>query len=196
MERNSNKWLKKLILLLLLFVGLGASVTAGAYWASTFTAASPIEDATGDLTVTIGEGESYELQTTLAFGTQSGDTTLPLVPTNYAVSGSSTDTREININGVWSVVPEGEYTLESATGKLSAVINSSSIAGVDPADFALMFTVTVQTNNVNIAFGSSEQIVVKVVFHTEPASKALYDLVANGTLTINITLSVVADVVE
>ncbi len=117
MERNSNKGLKKLILLLLLFVGLGASVTAGAYWASTFTAASPIEDATGDLTVTIGEGESYELQTTLAFGTQSGDTTLPLVPTNYAVSGSSTDTREININGVWSVVPEGEYTLESATGK-------------------------------------------------------------------------------
>ena len=37
MEKNSNKGLKKLVLLLLLFVGLGASVTAGAYWASSFT---------------------------------------------------------------------------------------------------------------------------------------------------------------
>ena len=42
-------------------------------------------------------------------------------------------------------------------------------------------------------FGSSQQIVVSVVFHTEPANKDLYDKVANGTLTINITLSVVAN---
>ncbi|MDD2575003.1 MAG: hypothetical protein PHD47_00885 [Acholeplasmataceae bacterium] len=192
MEKKSNKGLKKLVLLLLLFIGLGASVTAGAYWASSFTAASPT-DATGNLTVTIGEGDAYELQTTLAFGTQSDDTALELVPTAYKDGVSSTDTRLISIDGVWAVVPEGEYTLASATGTLSGVITGYSLGSLSEAEIDEMFSISITTNEVAIEFGSSQEVVVTVVFHTEPATKALYDVVANGTLTINITLSVVAD---
>ena len=64
MEKNSNKGLKKLVLLLLLFVGLGASVTAGAYWASSFTVNTP-EVAEGTVTVEVGEGKTVEVITEL-----------------------------------------------------------------------------------------------------------------------------------
>jgi len=192
MEKNSNKGLKKLVLLLLLFVGLGASVTAGAYWAS-ITAKNPT-DATGDLTVNIGEGKEISFDTTLAF-TNEYDGVLPLVPSGYVVPEVTTNRREITITASWTTAPTGGYTITSATGTLNAVINSSSIEGVSSEDIKAMFDFSI-TTGVTINIGESEDIVVTVVFTNEPADKALYDLVAKGTLTINITLSVVAGDVD
>ena len=199
MEKNSNKGLKKLVLLLLLFVGLGASVTAGAYWASSFTVKAP-DNATGDLTVSIGKGGVVELETTLTLGTQVNDRVLPLVPTLYKDNVTTTDTREITITGNWVVASgvNSEYTsgLGTVNGTLNAGIGENysllgkTLTDDEQAEINGMFTVTVTTIDVPITIGGSANIVVTVVFHTEPSSLALYKKVAEGQLIITITLSV------
>ncbi|MCK9493495.1 MAG: hypothetical protein M0Q00_03895 [Acholeplasmataceae bacterium] len=201
MEKNSNKGLKKLVLLLLLFVGLGASVTAGAYWASSFTAA----DATnpnGELTVTIGKGGVVELETKLDLGTQENDGVLPLVPSDHIVPGT-TDRRVITIRADWAVAPgvNSEYTtgLGTVSGTLNAEIGTNyslfgkELTSAEQTAINEMFTVEVTTIDVPITIGGSSYIEVTIIFENEPTTKAFYDLVAEGQLIITITLSVVTN---
>lgn len=194
MEKKSNKGLKKLVLLLLLFIGLGASVTAGAYWASTVTATLPTA-ADGVLTVNIGEGAAYEFATTLSLD-QIANGDLPLVPHGRVEAGISTDTREITFTANWVVAENDKQYIDglaSKAGQLNATIDSYSFEDLDDmTEINKMFSITI-TESALIEVGASAEIVVTVYFKAEPESKELYDLVANKELTINITLSVVAD---
>ena len=187
MEKNSNKGLKKLVLLLLLFVGLGASVTAGAYWASSFTVTAPAE-ATGTVEVEVGEGQAIAVSTSLSAAT-SGDTKV-LVPAGFVVDeNNQTATKSFTVTASWAMVATNGIELEdiNQNGVISA--GDVVITGVSETDAAL-FTVTVTpASSGTIVLGGTNLIKVTVTMN-EPIDKAQYDRVANAEITITFPLNI------
>lgn len=196
MERNSNKGLKKLVLLLLLFVGLGASVTAGAYWASSFTLTLP-DEATGTVTVEVGEGGVVIVTTALTPEITGDDD--KLIPSTMTPGEGETNTKSFEVAATWSTETAGTVGIvQSGTISISAVISAVSKTDVsytgedDPflaADKAL-FTVTVTPESGTIQLGQEHTFTVTVTM-TEPANEAQYDRVANANITITFKLEVV-----
>ena len=189
MEKNQNKkGLKKIILLLLLFVGLGASITAGAYWVSyeTYTIPAP-SSIDGTYTVNIGQGEPVPVTTTLAAFGSNGETK-KLVPTGYVVdSNSQTDSVSFNITVSWDrdAAFDTSYT---GTGNL--VASTLSLENTAGDDLEELFTVTYSVATNPFALGSDTVVTIKVVFTQEPADLTEYNKVANQDLSLTVQFAV------
>jgi len=194
MERNSNKGLKKLVLLLLLFVGLGASVTAGAYWASNFSVTLPGES-TGTVTVKVGVGQEITVSTSLSAAT-SGDTKV-LVPAGFVVDeANQTATKSFTVTASWTMGATDGFDEDDVTQNYKIVVG----------DYVIKYTGT-ETSldqdaydlfSVDIAFTVSEAIelggenIIRVtVTMAEPDNVEIYNKVADKDITITFSLNVV-----
>ncbi len=169
---------KKLVITLLVLLAFVVSGFTYAYWASSITVGA-IDDQ--DAVITIGAGEA--VSTTAAVGTIGVDNE-DLVPTDYVVSVGD-DTAVITIPVTWN-------SEDGASGALGTLVASSpvlSATGLLEAELNAMFNVTITTNNVSIANGATQSVVITVVFANEPATKALYDaLQAAGEITLTVSL--------
>ena len=195
MDKNSNKELKKLVLLLLLFVGLGASVTAGAYWASSFTVNAPAAQATGTVNVTIGQGETITVSTNLnAVTAEAGDTDV-LIPNTITAGDGETHTKSFTVTATWSTETTGTVGIVQS-GTISVVEDSVVIEGLSSADseslnaVKALFIVTITPESGTIQLGQEPTFTVTVTM-TEPANKAQYEIVKNANITITFKLKVV-----
>jgi len=184
---------RNLVLVLLVLFALAISGTTYAYWASGVVGDN--DTATG--TVTIGEGNSVQTTVTVADET---DTIGNLVPTLYSnidgvydpINPTQTyDTVVLTFDVIWSGLGA-----EGTTGALAITVDSLAIidpllvdSGLTKTEIEAMFTVTPQTG-VTATVGQTVQATVTIVFATEPATKAIYDLVANGSLVIGLTFTV------
>jgi hypothetical protein len=186
MERNSNKGLKKLVLLLLLFVGLGASVTAGAYWASSFSVTLPSE-ATGTVTVEVGEGKIVTVITELNAET-TGNTDV-LIPSNITPGAGETISKSFTVTATWSTETAGTVGIIQ-NGTISVVEDSVVITGLSDEDDADLFHVTITPESSTIQLGSQQAFTVTVTM-SEPVDEAQYLRVANAVITITFSLEVV-----
>lgn len=191
MEKNQNKkGLKKIILLLLLFVGLGASITAGAYWAAAYTIQAP-ESIEKTYTVDIGQGKTETVTTTLV-ATGSNGETKELVPYGKVVDpNTQADNVSFDITVKWNI--GGDFGA-GYTGSGTLVASTVSVTNSDNDDITLLFeelftvTYTIAPNEIDL--GSEAVVTVKVVFANEPANKAEYDQVANKELTLKVKFEV------
>jgi len=183
MEKNSNKGLKKLVLLLLLFVGLGASVTAGAYWASSFSVTLPGES-TGTVTVEVGEGKTVTVITELNAET-TGNTDV-LIPSNITPGAGETISKSFTVTATWSTETAGTVGIVQS-GTISA--GEYIITGVTETDAELFHVTITPANGGAIELGQTNLITVTVTMD-EPADAAQYGRVANAEITITFPLNI------
>jgi len=179
---------KSLVIGLLIVLAFLVSGFTYAYWAA--SVAGNQDTATG--TVTIGQGGTAETVVTV------NDTTLDtdLVP--------DTQTGTNNVNLVFTVnwAEDSSIQLNGATvtGTLTATAVFTSIldslgdnTGLDATAIGLMFTLgtpSYQDSSQTITMGTPKTVTINLLFDNEPASKAIYDLVANGSIVITVTFVV------
>lgn len=219
MKKESNKGFKKLVLLLLLFVGLGASVTAGAYWASSVAVTNAAPKDTS-LVVTVGKGQAvtatYALdlgtpQNSMKKGSYSGSTFTEAEPqtavTNLVPTSRVVDNTAANYNAVqftvevlWGVgfsttgiTNNDVVTTSTFTSTLnSALIGDTEYSVQLATGTAQLFNVIITPASNNIEVGTSVPVTVTIVFANEPADKDMYDLVATKLLTVSLSFEVAA----
>jgi hypothetical protein len=149
-----------------------------AYWANVINAPTD-EVATAE--VLIGEGESVDTVLTVGdIGT--GGT---LVPVGYEDEPTTVNNEDKEFTVSWDGVGA-----TGATGTLSVVVSSLSLGTLSEAEINSMFTIDVSATP-TITAGTDLVYTVNVEFTNEPVDEAMYNEVANGTLTITLTFSVV-----
>lgn len=216
MKKGSNKGFKKLVLLLLLFVGLGASVTAGAYWASSVAVTNAGAKDTS-LVVNVGEGQevtaTYTLdlgtpQTSMKKGSYDGSTfteaetaVTNLVPTSrVADNPANYNAVQFTVEVLWGVgfsttgiTNNDVVTTSTFTSTLnSALIGSTEYSVQKALGTAQLFNVIITPASNNIEVGTKVPVTVTIVFANEPADKAMYDLVAKKVLTVSLNFAIAA----
>lgn len=166
---------RKLIIGLLVMLALVVSSFTYAYWASTINQSADVPG-----TVTIGEGGTTTV--TASFG---GASASDLVPSAY----DGDDTAVLTFPVSWA-----EDVLDTAggSGTLTVAIESYSLGSLTEAQIDAMFSITITQGQGSVITidGAAVNVQVTVVFHTEPATKALYDIVANGTLSVTLSFTV------
>lgn len=218
MKKESNKGFKKLVLLLLLFIGLGASVTAGAYWASNVAVTNALAQDTS-LEVTVGEGQevtaTYTLdlgtpQTSMKKGSYNGSTfteaatqtaVTNLVPTSRVADNTANyNAVQFTVEVLWGVgfsttgITNNDVV---TTSTFSSTLNSALIGGTEysvqlATGTAKLFNVIITPASNTIEVGTKVPVTVTIVFANEPANKAMYDLVAKKVLTVSLNFAVAA----
>jgi hypothetical protein len=176
-----------LVIGLLIMLALVTSGFTYAFWAGTLNQA---DDVAGS--VTIGAGG----ETTVSVTAPSLNTAA-LVPASID-AGNSVTTLQFPVS--WTAAPNSA----SASGLLNAEIVAGSVkilvyndvtelwedSGLTASNY---FTVEVTANGEDAAIsvgGSAVNVVVTVTFTTEPATQAIYNLIANGRLTFEVSFQV------
>jgi len=218
MKKGSNKGFKKLVLLLLLFIGLGASVTAGAYWASNVAVTNAGAKDTS-LEVTVGEGQevtaTYTLdlgtpQTSMKKGSYNGSTfteaatqtaVTNLVPTSRVADNTANyNAVQFTVEVLWGVgfsttgITNNDVV---TTSTFSSTLNSALIGGTEysvlkATGTAKLFDVIITPASDTIVVGTKVPVTVTIVFANEPANYAMYESVKNKQLTVSLKFAVVA----
>jgi len=172
---------KKLAIGLLLMLSVVVTTGSFAYWANSIAGDSDVVAAS----VTIGTGNDVTTTITVA---DLADTSA-LIPTDYGVAGTD-DTAELTLPVAWDADLGGA---DGATGTLSVVLDSYTLGTLTEDEIDAMFSITVTSGAGAITEGISQDVVITIVFGTEPASKLIYDEVDLGTLAMSFTFSVVPD---
>ena len=189
---------RKLGIGLLLIIAITVTTGSFAYWRS------GINDANGtsSATVTIGSGEQITTSLNVADNDQTATTLVPLEGGHTGTTSMAftipfqwveTTTNTISAhNGTLAILED--YTLVSISTGLDTMTDDTIIDN--------MFTITVTLENAvggtvtllaDLVEGVEYNIIVDVEFTSEPVDQTQYDLVADSTLKIDLTLSVVAD---
>lgn len=178
-----------LVISLLVLLAVITSGFTYAFWAAGVTGAN--DAAAGSITI----GEGNQVTTTVAVD----DLALvnaSLVPKAYTstpgthVEGESYV--DLTFDIIWNEVNAG------ATGTTSTVSLSNIVWSVTPgtltsAQLDAMFDAVIQGSNVVTLNATHNYVVVRVSFEVEPATQAIYEQLATGTLTATLTF-LVADV--
>jgi len=164
------------LLLMLAFV-----VTTGtfAYWASGVAG----DDETVGGTVTVGTGDA--ITTTVTVNAQS-DTNGNLVPVGFE-GGSDINNLDLTFPVIWNADADGA---EGISGTLSVSIGNYVIGTLSGSDVTDLFSVTITSGDGAITEGSSQNVVINVLFANEPADAAEYAIVAGSDLTFDVTFTV------
>lgn len=170
-----------------LLVMLALVVTSGtfAYWASGVTGDTQNQTAN---TVSIGEGE--EVTTTISFGSLSNQGRT-LVPTGYADNTTTFTSTTFTFPVEWDAANDDAGS--GYLGNLTVTVGDPSISPgtLTVAQLNAMFDIEVTTAPATLTEGAAaENVVITVTFTTEPATEAIYDEVANGTLSFDVTFAV------
>jgi len=178
---------RKLGIALLLMLALVVTSGTFAYWASSVTGNAD----TASATVTIGTGNAVTTTVVVA----GSDDTSALVPTNYIVTAGDDTvsfTMPVNWSGTGATGATGTIVVTHALSFTDST--PAAVTGTDLTAITALFSVTItpDTDNVIVA-GTSKDVVVQVVFMTEPGTLALYNLVQSGVLSVDLTFTVTAD---
>jgi len=179
---------KNLVVALLVVLALAVSGFTYAFWAAS------VEGGTADSTGTIVIGEGEDITSTFLVTNAANDTLLPMVPTGYQVALVSTNTVVLTFDVEWDTVEAGAEGVTS-TLTLSALTFGGLTLADQPAYLALFSATVTGGLSQSITEGVTKTIVITVVFHTEPASQAIYEDVALGSLTLGVTFTVAPIVV-
>ena len=179
-----------IMMLALLFLGLGSGVTY-AYWSSGIDGNSD-SDVIGS--VTIGEGEAI---TTTVVVSDSVITGVELVPIGFE-DAISVPEKVNTVMFTFSVNWSG-LGAEGAEGVLSVSVNELRTETAGPTItiwepnlslYGGMFTITVLSGTGIIVAGTSQDVTIEVEFTNEPDDYAMYLLVVNGILEMDLTFLV------
>lgn len=170
---------RKLAIGLLLMLAMVVTTGSFAYWATSFAGDSDVVAAT----VTIGTGNAVTTTITVA---DLADTSA-LIPTAYGVAGTD-DTAVLTLPVAWDADLGGA---DGETGTLSVVLDSYTLGGLSELQIDAMFSITVTSGTGSITEGTPQDVIITIVFTTEPATKLIYDAVDLGTLAMSFTFSVV-----
>ena len=177
---------KKLGILLLLVLALTVTTGTFAYWASSVT--GDADSATAS--VTIGQGGTQTTTVTLGTGATTGS---GLVPTAYGTAGTD-DTATFNYTVDWDADAVADANAGTGfAGTLAVTFSNKSLGTLTATEIDNMFTFTVTSGDGAIPEGGSNAVVITVVFANEPANETIYNQVANGTLSFDITFTVTVD---
>ena len=176
---------KNLVLALLVVLALAVAGTTYAYWASGVTGNTVLSENT----ITVGSGEEVTTTVTLTGGTTN---TLDLVPVGREVTDVSVSSITYTFNVTWAGASSAADAA-GATGTLNissvfAGLQSDGLTAVGTTELAL-FTVTPDSTQA-ITYGDTAIITITVVFTEEPVDAAQYDLIADATLTLDVTFLV------
>ena len=189
---------RKLGIGLLLIIAITVTTGSFAYWRS------GINDANGtsSATVTIGSGEQITTSLNVADNDQTATTLVPL-------EGGHTGTTSMTFTIPFQWVETTTNTISAHNGTL-AILEDYTLVSIstgldtmtDDTIIDNMFTITVTLETAvggtvtllaDLVEGVEYNIIVDVEFTSEPVDQTQYDLVADSTLKIDLTLSVVAD---
>ncbi|TVP85394.1 MAG: hypothetical protein EA375_04640 [Acholeplasmataceae bacterium] len=166
---------RKLVIGLLVILALVTSSFTYAYWLDGITQATNTPG-----TVTIGE--AGETTVTLLFDEASeGD----LVPDGY--TGESTSVLTFDVE--WDADVAGTA---GGSGTLAVSIISYTLGTLSEEQIDLMFDISITAGNgaaISVG-GGVVNVQITVFFENEPATQAIYDQVANGTLSITVSVTV------
>lgn len=165
---------------------LAVTVTTGtfAFWSSGLGGANDSTTAT----VTIGEGETQSSTITLGTLTDNGSA---LVPTTQ-IASTGDDTATFTVPVSWDQDSGNDF--DGASGTLVVtVVYSMAGTSFTNAQLDAMFSFSVTGDGTITEGASAQDVVVTIVFDTEPTTEAIYDEVINETLTATITYTVTAD---
>lgn len=174
---------KKLGIALLALLALVTTSGTFAYWASSVAGDADVANAS----VTIGQGNAVTTTVTLGGPTAGGSAAL--IPTAYATPGTE-DTATLTYTVDWDADAAGAAGIP---GTLAVTFSNKSLGTLSEAQIDAMFSFTVTSGAGAITEGGQNTVVITVVFGTEPATAAIYDQVANGSLTFDITFTVTVD---
>ncbi len=177
--------MKKRNLIIGLLVTLAVALTGAtfAFWASSIAG----DDTTvSSNSITIGEGQA--VTTTVSFGAQTADE--DLVPTDYIVSAGD-DTSTLTFSVSWAEATD--LDADGTAGTVVATVSNYSLGTLSEAQILAMFTFTPDAGTAISLDGAAVSYDITVVFANEPATQAIYDQVANGTLSFDVTFTVTVD---
>ena len=171
---------RKLGIGLLLMLAVVVTTGTFAYWASSLSADSATN---GDVTVTIGTGAAES--STLTLTAYTSNTGSALVPTGNGAAGADTATWTIPMD--WDQDSGTEFA--GATGDLTITNVTYAMTGFTSAELEVLFSASIPVTELTEG-AASQNVVLSVVFDTEPTDKAEYDLIKTGTLTITVEFTV------
>ena len=169
---------RKLRIGLLLLLALVVTTGSFAYWASSVAGDSDVVAAS----VTIGTGNAVTTTITVA---DLADTSA-LIPTAYGVAGTD-DTAILTLPVAWDADLGGA---DGSIGTLSVVLDSYTLGTLTEAQIDAMFSITITSGTGSITEGTPQDVVITIVFGTEPTTQAIYSQVANGTLALSLTFTI------
>ena len=175
----------KLGIVLLLMIALVATSGTFAYWASGLGAGTADY---ASATVTIGEGTTES--SSVSFGTVS-NTGSALVPTSNAATAGVEDTATWTIPVQWAQDSGTEFAGDAGTLAVT-VTYAMSNSTLTSAQLDAMFSFSVTGDGAITEGAAAQNVVVTVVFDTEPTNEATYLDVINETLTVTITFTATA----
>lgn len=166
-----------LVISLLVLLAVITSGFTYAFWARSI--AGNEQQVAG--TVVIGEGGKTTLDVQLPVVTGSG-----LVPQAYTGTHSATMT----FNVEWT---EDVANTAGGSGTLDVGVVSYTLGALDEDAIDLMFTIVVTSGDGDAISvdGDAVEVLVTVTFVTEPATQEIYEEVAQGSLVITLSFSVI-----
>ena len=169
---------RKLGIGLLLMLAVVVTTGSFAYW----TAGLAADDAVTSPTVSIGTAETTSSTVTLSAVTPSGSA---LIPTSQGTPGTD-DTVTFTVPVAWAEDSTSDFS--GVTGDLVVTV-VYSMTGFTDTELQVLFSHS--TNVATIIEGASAaDVIVTVVFDTEPADQTEYNLIESGTLTAALTFTV------
>jgi len=169
---------RKLGIGLLLMLAVVVTTGTFAYWTSGLAADSEVTAPT----VTVGTGSDTASIVALVQGSSTGSA---LVPTGQGVDGTD-DTATFTIAVDWDEVNGTDFT--GATGDLVVTV-VYSMAGFTDAQLQVLFSHSVNVATITEG-AASQNVIVTVVFDTEPANVTEYNAIITKTLTVTMTFTV------
>ena len=169
---------RKLVIGLLIMVALVVSTFTFAFW----NGAIDWDDEVAGNTIVIGSGRTVTVTAALSLAPNE-----VLVPVGKeAVSNEANPVSIVTFNFTvdWTDTADG---VSSST--LAVTPSNYDLGTLSPTEILDMFTFTVTSDNA-ITNGAQKTVTLTVQFTNEPASEAIYNEVANGTLTFDLTFVV------
>ena len=171
---------RKLVVGLLVMLAVVMSTLTFAYWASSVSGSN---STVASNSITIGQGEP--VTTSVSFAAQNAEDAL--VPTAY-IENTGDDTSVLTFSVEWN--EDTDLDADDTAGTVVATISNYSLGSLTQAQILNMFTFTVDSATAITLDGDAVSYSVSVVFANEPATKAIYDEVASGTLSFDVTFTV------
>ncbi len=177
---------KKLVIGLLVMLAVLTSGFTYAFWSAGVTGNA--DTAVG--TISIGTGDAVTTTVTVADLTDGG----LLVPTGFEDGSTKFDSIDLTFDVAWDADVLGGA---GTTGTLTATIDSYDIldlavggttTGLSLAQIDAMFTFSV-TAPTSMSIDGNQNMVLTVTFANEPATAAVYAMVASGFLQVNLTFT-------
>ncbi|CAM3672469.1 hypothetical protein ERUR111494_06305 [Erysipelothrix urinaevulpis] len=140
-------------------------------------------------TIQVGEGSTTEITTTVNL--TDNNKSLPLVPTKY-VDADSTSEIVLKFDAKWAT---DSKTIDGAKGLLNVSGLKMHVEGFTEEELKEMFSVEIVKGQQEMTLKGTEAtakdaVQLKIVFHTEPKNKEIYDKIELKPMKVSFNVDV------